>query len=594
MTHRPPTGSGRRGLRFHLVVLVLIVLVPALGLGMLAAAALAESYRRAFEAQLQVLARSAAASLDETLDAHLALGRALAASGSLQAGDIDAFDAEARAAGEAFGTWVSLIGPGPDYRRYVNTALPIGQRPAYGGLVLPAGQAPIPAVFATGRQIVTNVGLSIAFGRPTALVLTPVTRDGVVAQVVGLGFEPGRVAGLLQAHRLSDRLVATVVDGRQRILAASQRHGEVAGRPVPDWQGDVSGTAEGGLARGPSAEGVDTIAAIAPLARANWRVVVSAPASEVTAAIRGPLLIMGGGGLLLLTLAAALALWLARRVTRPIARLAEATRPVSADGWTGLRNVPPAPIAEVEVLREALLRAEAATAERREREQADAARQMLLTAELSHRVKNALAVVQAALRLTPRHDATAYAAAVEGRVAALARANAMLAETEWQGADLAQLLAAEIAPFRNADGGGPAVEIAGPEVLLVRNAVQPFAIAVHELATNAVKYGALSIPEGRLVIGWSIGATGGLQLSWSEAGRPVAPPGRSGFGSRILDATLRGQLGGSLEREWGRDGLRCTLTLPHSAVLAAATSQPVAARQEAAAAPCLQPQLRRA
>jgi two-component sensor histidine kinase len=200
-------------------------------------------------------------------------------------------------------------------------------------------------------------------------------------------------------------------------------------------------------------------------------------------------------------------------------------------------------------------------------------------------VKNALAVVQAALRLTPRRDADAYAAAVEGRVAALARANAMLAETEWQGADLAQLLAAELAPFRGGGGPGPVVRIGGPRVSLARNAVQPFAIAVHELATNAVKYGALSVADGRLEIGWSIEPTGFLRLTWSEAGRPAVPPERSGFGSRVLDATLRGQIGGTLEREWDREGLRCVLTLPRSAVLATSTFRSQADAHDADAMP---------
>lgn len=256
---------GRRGLLAHMVALVLVVLAPALGLGAVTTLVLAESYRAAFETQLTAVARSIAASLDEALNAHLALGRSLASSGSLRRGDFLAFDEEARAAAEALGTWVSVTNPGPEYRRVVNTALPPGQRPDYGGLVLPPEQAPIPRVFATGEPRVTNVGMSIALHRPTALVLVPVVRDGAVAHVLGLGFEPGRVERLLRAQALSAELVATVVDGRGRVIASSHRHGEVAGRMAPEWLVQGAGRAGTPLRHGRLEDGEAALAAVLPL-----------------------------------------------------------------------------------------------------------------------------------------------------------------------------------------------------------------------------------------------------------------------------------------------------------------------------------------
>jgi PAS domain S-box-containing protein len=194
-------------------------------------------------------------------------------------------------------------------------------------------------------------------------------------------------------------------------------------------------------------------------------------------------------------------------------------------------------------------------------------RQALLLRELDHRAKNALAVVQAALRLTPMEDPRSYARAVEGRVMALARAHSMLAEARWQGAELRALLAGELSPFL----AGQRAELAGPAVALPPAAAQSVAMAAHELATNATKHGALSAPAGSLSVAWEVmGTRGGpprLRLVWRETGGPPldGPPRRRGFGSRVLEATIRGQLGGSVSQDWGAAGLVCTLEIPLAA-----------------------------
>jgi two-component sensor histidine kinase len=196
-------------------------------------------------------------------------------------------------------------------------------------------------------------------------------------------------------------------------------------------------------------------------------------------------------------------------------------------------------------------RVAAGTAESR----ASEARVRLLAAEVDHRAKNLLAVVQATLRLTPKHDAAAYARAVEGRIAALARAQTLLSAEHWRGADLRALLQAELAPFLPAAGGaGPRVELGGPAVTVPAHAVQPLAMAAHELATNAVKHGALSVPGGHVAVSWRVLPGGAVSLRWAEAGGPklAVAPARRGFGSRVLDQVVRGQLGGRLEMPGSR------------------------------------------
>jgi two-component sensor histidine kinase len=212
---------------------------------------------------------------------------------------------------------------------------------------------------------------------------------------------------------------------------------------------------------------------------------------------------------------------------------------------------------------------------------ADEARRALLMREVDHRAKNVLAVVQSVLRLTPRGEPGAFAA-VEARVAALARVHSLLAEGGWSGADLRAVAERELAPYTAAPRRrgappvpGPLVSLDGPPVALAAAAAQPLAMLLHELATNAAKHGALSVPGGAVEVRWRAGRRtgedGSLRLRWTETGGPpvLAAPARRGFGSRVVEATVRGQLGGAVERRWERAGLVVEVAVPLARVAAA-------------------------
>ncbi|OYW09051.1 MAG: hypothetical protein B7Z53_03695, partial [Rhodospirillales bacterium 12-71-4] len=191
-------------------------------------------------------------------------------------------------------------------------------------------------------------------------------------------------------------------------------------------------------------------------------------------------------------------------------------------------------------------------------------RQTLLAREVDHRAKNVLAVVQAALRLTRATDIGSFTRTLEGRVAALARAQTLLAKDSWVGADLETMLRGELAAFL---GEEPALQarawLEGPAIALPAEATQPLTMLVHELATNAVKHGALSVEAGHLAVRWWL-SDQRLVLTWTESGGPplAAPPSRVGFGTRVLDATARRQLGGTIALDWRPEGLACRLGIP--------------------------------
>ncbi len=191
-------------------------------------------------------------------------------------------------------------------------------------------------------------------------------------------------------------------------------------------------------------------------------------------------------------------------------------------------------------------------------------RQSLLMREVDHRAKNALAVVQAVLRLTRAESMPAFAKAVEGRVAALARAQTLLTESRWTGADFQAMLRGELTPFVGS-GSSSKVLLNGPPVLIAPLTAQPLSMALHELATNAAKYGSLSVPDGTLRLSWREDPPGvRLRLRWEEAGGPPisGPPQRRGFGSRVVETTVRDQLRGEVSFTWAPAGLVCEIDIP--------------------------------
>ncbi len=188
----------------------------------------------------------------------------------------------------------------------------------------------------------------------------------------------------------------------------------------------------------------------------------------------------------------------------------------------------------------------------------------LLLGELDHRVKNILAVVSAVVSQTPKHSSMpeAFAAEVQGRIQAIAQAHGLLTQAGQGEIALRALVATELAPYKLAGN----VSIAGDDVALTPRAGMALALAVHELASNAAKYGALSTPSGRLAVTWTIaGGAGGRTLTfmWTETGGPaVQPPSRRGFGTTLIERALSNDLDAQVSRDFLASGLQCAIRIP--------------------------------
>ncbi len=219
----------------------------------------------------------------------------------------------------------------------------------------------------------------------------------------------------------------------------------------------------------------------------------------------------------------------------------------------------------------------------------------LLLREVNHRAKNMLAVVQSVARQTAATSPKEFLERFSERIQALATSQDLLVKAEWRGVELAELVRGQLAHFQ--DLIGSRIELEGPSLLVSASAAQTLGMAIHELSTNAGKYGALSVTEGCVAIEWGLerdGAGGeSFVMSWREQdGPPVSPPSRNGFGSAVIGALAESSLDAKVDLDFLKTGLSWRLCCPAAGVIEGARSAPAAkARPELRAPSNLRPKV---
>jgi two-component system, chemotaxis family, CheB/CheR fusion protein len=190
-----------------------------------------------------------------------------------------------------------------------------------------------------------------------------------------------------------------------------------------------------------------------------------------------------------------------------------------------------------------------------------------LMGEMAHRTRNLFAVIQAMARLTVRHSADLkdFEARFSDRILGLSHSNDLLMKQDWHGVQLDTLIKAQLAPFVGSNQ--QQLELDGPAVFLAAEAVQIIGLALHELATNATKYGALSVPEGNVAVGWTFHEGGvmpdSFHLAWQERGGPAAkPPKRKGFGSFVMEQMVRREIDATVKTNFAPEGIFWTFDMP--------------------------------
>lgn len=571
---------GRLTLRSRLMLLVLAGVLPLLAVNLAGVYATYRKDRSQATQQALNLAHGLALAIEGELQSRIAVLEVLAQSRELAAGDLESFrtQAEVVVARQAPGANILLLRA--DGQQLMNTAVP-------AGVPLPVRQSldNQRRVLATGQPSVSDVYFGLVVQRPVIAIEVPVRAAGDnPGLVLSMNPDLDSFNTVIVRQQPAPGWITAVVDRAGVRLARTPDPGRFVGQPVtPELLRVWEEPGEERVLEAISPDGEPVITAFSRLPTFRWGVVVAVPAAALTgpawqAAITSLLI-----GLLLLLLGLALAHWIARGVLRPV--LAVLRLAVAPDGGTAADR------AEAARLPEAWRLAEAHQAETgRRRAAADALadserRLRLVVAELNHRAKNALATVQGLALQTARGQAGAEPArfmeVFTGRLQSLARAHDLLTAFAWEGVALDAILRTGLATWLEADKGEaePRVRVRcachRPIALAAPGQAQALIMALHELAVNATKHGALSVPEGRVEVRCSPGPDGvsGL-VEWRETGGPPVParPERGGFGTRLLERSLARDLGPGAEVALDFDpaGLRATICFTPRALPAGA------------------------
>jgi two-component sensor histidine kinase len=456
----------------------------------------------------------------------------------------------------------------------INTRLP-------SGAPLPRHSAPefIKHLVTSGKPEISDLFFGRVVQRFNVTINVPVQRSGQVIGVLDTPFVTEQLSELLEVPKLRADARATLIDSQGIIVARNRESEKYVGRHAPSWFVPGSGRAPRGVVFGEGVEGENSALAFRRLTTAPWTLAVALPRAALNATSDRVLKLFGAGALMLAAFALGGAAFLGQHLLSPVRALVRS----APDLVRGAELPPPveASIAEIATLDSALRQAakavrtsqaereRAAIAEARAQALAESAQRLresearakLLAAEVDHRAKNLLTLVQAMVRMTRADTLPEYMKALQGRIAAISHAHTLLSQSRWDGANIKQLIEEELAAYKKA--GASRVTIDGPAMALRPAAAQSMAMVIHELATNAVKHGAWSTPRGRVDVTWSIDLAGQLALRWIESGGPlVSVPQRKGLGSGVIERSVRDQLNGTVTNDWRPEGLCCDITIP--------------------------------
>lgn len=559
----PVAAPSPHTVRRRLLVMALCLVAPAIVFMTLLAHAEYGQSRARYEQQLVATTRALGLAVDHQLAQGQSALQALSVSPALAAGDLASFERQARAAVADHDAWIVL---GSGDRQLINTRLPPGQVPP---------RASVPAErwagVVSGRTTVSNLTLGGVTRRPIVAIDMPVMVDGKLHDLSYIQ-TPDAFASLFAAQNLPQSWTASIVDRNARLVARSKDQARMLGRSASPAMREAMAKADDGVLEAFTLDGTPTLSAFSRSQTHGWSFIVGVPRSELERANLMSLVWLVSAGAALLAIGAGAALLFSRGISREVRTLVADARLMAAGAEMPAQRS--GHLREIDEVRDALLAASRQLRAREAEEKRALSRQRLMINELNHRVKNTLATVQSlAMQSLGRGETTAPGFdAFNERLYALARAHDLLTRTVWESADLSDVLRQTLEPY------GDRASFEGPPAALAPSAALALSMVFHELATNALKYGGLSTPGGRVEVSWRRDPLDPdrLALRWTETGGPriEQPPSRKGFGSRLIAASLRNELKGEASFEYRSTGLVCTLTVQPPGAQALGESAP--------------------
>ena len=505
-----------KSVRAHLVIFASAVSLPLVALLGVMLFRGAHLERGRLEDQMFQVDFSLTDDLDRDIDRRLAMLQTLATSPSLAKQDWRSFYEQAAAATEGRG-YIVLVDH--DGRQIVNTFVPYGSEPPLDG-----NPESVRRAVELKRPVISNVFISLVTHKPVFNIRKPILEDGEVRYILSLGLLAESLLPILKTQRLPEGWAATIRDGNDVVVAQLPDQGRFAGKKMPADL--VRQRPLGRVVETTNRDGAPVLLASAS-AMSSWRIDVLVPVSLATEPLRASFLTWSEVSIVGLLLAVGLALAFARRLELPLSLAAQAAGKLGRGAAVSPMG---SSVLEANIVMDAVQRASEQLAERDRR-------QNLLMHELTHRVKNILAVVQAVVSRGLAEASPDVREGIIARIQALSQAHDLLLQTNWKGVRLADIIAAELNAYSEQ------ITKRGPDLSINADVVQTFALILHELATNAVKHGSLSTEAGRVEVVWDIveGEENDPRFvfRWQErGGPPVKPPSRSGFGSTLLATAI--------------------------------------------------------
>lgn len=523
----------------YLVILALVALVPAFIFSAILLERNNEAQERNIETLISGNARAIVQAVDREMIANTTTLRLLATAPELRTRDWKAFHDRVQKALEGSGSYVFVADP--SLETLVTTRAPYTDEPL--GQI--GDKQTALRALETGEAAISDV----VFGSVSKLwvvnIILPI--DTPEPLLLGFNREASRLSAALLSNKMPDGWRVSLLDGNGLVIADSE-DAAIVGAPLsiadlPDFSTSGWQRLEAGGHRYVFATQRSLIT--------GWTLVAYADESVVTQPLVNAVWSLVAGGALLAAAVVVAVLWVSTRIARSVRGLAADARRLGSGQPVEAR---PFPILEVETVSTALGDAS------RQRQAAETEVRFLMR-ELAHRSKNQMTVIAAMAKQTARgaDSVSEFVSAFEKRIFGLARSTDLLLTHGVAGVDLKELLVGQVEPFVPIDGNR--VSLDGPPIRLNAQAGQIVGMAAHELATNAVKYGALSI-DGRLDISWRRDGEHVL-LVWRETGfTPRLETARRGFGTTVLEGMVGRSLGADVTRHVSDEGLEWRLTMP--------------------------------
>ncbi|SFZ84925.1 Two-component sensor histidine kinase, contains HisKA and HATPase domains [Devosia enhydra] len=407
--------------------------------------------------------------------------------------------------------------------------------------------------FSSGAVVISDVLVGAESRRLVYNILMPVAPAGAAPVVVALNQEAAGLSSALLAIRLPAGWEVGLVDAKGTLVAGSPGAGET-GMPFRLVEGAPLIEADGWQAVRAENETLRIITRRSPLT--NWTLVAWAPEWVITQPLVISIAWLFGGGFLVGLATIAAIYWLSLRIGRSVKLLAEDAQRLGS-GEAVLRRA--YPISEIATVADAI-------GDAAEARQAALAEIRFLMRELAHRSKNQMTVIAAMAKQTARSATSVpeFVAAFERRIMGLAGSTDLLLAHGMAGVELGALLRRQLEPFTDLDTGR--VQLSGPAVRLNAQSAQIVGMAAHELATNAVKYGAFSTEAGRLTVDWQVEGEH-VALSWREhVPVPPQPSSRRGFGTTVLETMVGRSLSAEVGSTLHPDGMEWRFRIPLAAL----------------------------